>query len=102
MNINDDYANLLELYASIIRGLDYDLSKEQKEIIKNLGETLFERTKENLIKGENKEHVKKHSEKIMANSEFEIIRKKKELRKKKIFNMSDVNLAKNIGKEPGE
>ena len=30
---NEDYANLLEIYADIIRASEYELSKEQKEMI---------------------------------------------------------------------
>lgn len=98
MNINNDYANLLELYANIIRGLDVDLSKEQKEIIKKLGETFFERI-DNDVKNSKKECLAK---KVVKNSEFESIRKKREMQKKCILGISDFKLAKDIGKEPGE
>ena len=38
MTNNEDYANLLEIYADIIRVSEYELSKEQKEMIKKLEE----------------------------------------------------------------
>ena len=98
---NEDYANLLEIYADIIRVSEYELSKEQKEMIKKLGETLLERT--DISPRTNKISVKKNSGKILENSSFELIRRNKIRRKnKQALEKSNVKLARDIGKEPGK
>ena len=93
MTNNEDYANLLELYAKIIRNSDYKLSRDQKEMIKYLGEMLLEKNdiKSDII------HYKKNSKKILKMSEFEQTK-----RNKKNLEKNNTKLAKDIGKEPGE
>lgn len=101
MTNNEDYANLLRLYADIIKESDYELSEEQKEMIKGLGETLLERTERSTQT--NKKSVKKESKKILENSSFELIRKNKRKQKnKKALEKSNMKLARDIGKVPGE
>ncbi len=101
MTNNEDYANLLRLYADIIKESDYELSGEQKEMIKGLGETLLERTERSTQT--NKKSAKKESEKILENSSFELIRKNKIKQKnKQALEKSNMKLARDIGKVPGE
>ena len=101
MTNNEDYANLLEIYADIIRVSEYELSKEQKEMIKKLGETLLERTDISLRA--DKISDKKNSIKILENSSFELIRRNKIKQKnKQALEKSNIKLARSIGKEPGE
>ena len=98
---NEDYANLLRLYADIIKESDYVLSEGQKEMIKILGETLLERTEK--FPQTNKKSAKKESEKILENSSFELIRKNKIKQKnKQALEKSNMKLARDIGKVPGE
>ena len=101
MTNNEDYANLLRLYADIIKESDYELAEEQKEMIKGLGETLLERTERSTQT--NKKSAKKEYEKILENSSFELIRKNKRKQKnKKALEKSNMKLARDIGKVPGE
>ena len=101
MTNNEDYANLLRLYADIIKESDYELSGEQKEMIKGLGETLLERTEK--YPQTNKKSAKKESKKILENSSFELIRKNKRKQKNKLaLEKSNMKLARDIGKVPGE
>ena len=98
---NGDYANLLRLYADIIKESDYVLSEGQKEMIKILGETLLERTEK--FPQTNKKSAKKESEKILENSSFELIRKNKIKQKnKQALEKFNMKLARDIGKVPGE
>ncbi len=102
MNNNKEYANVLEMYAKIIRDANYGLSKEQKELIQKLGDTLIER-KDNIIKYNSKiVSVKKEtSKKVLETSCFEAKRKNRAEQKNKQIS-TNTKLAKDIGKEPGE
>ena len=98
---NEDYANLLRLYADIIKESDYELSEGQKEMIKILGETLLERTEK--FPQSNKKSANKKSEKILENDSFELIRKNKRKQKnKQALEKSNMKLVRDIGKVPGE
>ena len=99
MNDDNEYANLLEMYANIIRKVDYRLSREQKEIIKNLGKTFCDRLEKNPIEIEEKENTKIYSKKIITNSDFKKMREKQ---KEYVTDKLNMKLAKDIGKEPGE
>ena len=99
MRNNKDYADLLEIYADIIRKDDYELSTEQKKMIKNLGESICERIVE---KSRNRKHMEADSKKILENSSFELIRKSREEEKKQALEKSNIKLVRSIGKAPGE
>ena len=91
--INKEYANLLEIYANMIRKSGYEISNEQKEIIRNLGETLLDRT-DDIIRRERK--------KALERSSFKLISKLDQEDSKHALESSSIKLARDIGKEPGE
>ena len=91
--INKEYANLLEIYANMIRKSGYEISNEQKEIIRNLGETLLDRT-DDIIRRERK--------KALERSSFKLISKLDQEDSKHAIESSSIKLARDIGKEPGE
>ena len=89
MKNNKDYAHLLETYAKYIRNNDYELSCEQKDLIKKIGETFFKRPS-------NKSKIIQYKE----NAEIINRKRKKEVNlKSKSENFENV---RDIGKEPGE
>ena len=107
MNNNKEYANLLEMYAKLIRKADYGLSQEQKELIQNLGDTLIERKEDIETKAKyNKKRVscKTNSRKVLESSSFELkMKNRTEQKRKQKLGNSNMELAKeDIGKEPGE
>ena len=88
-NNNEDYANLLDIYAKLIRRPNYELTNKQKDMIKELGETFCKNTN------------------IIENSKFQLVRKSREEKNRRILENENIKLAKvisskNIGKEPGE
>ena len=91
---NKEYANLLEKYADVIRKSDYEISREQREMIRKLGETLLDRTTDEAIRRERKRSLERSS--------FKIISKLDQEDSKHALERSSIKLARSIGKEPGE
>lgn len=102
MKNNKDYADLLELYADIIKKQNEPLSNKQKEIIKNLGETFFEKTDNISIMDLHKKQRKSNSKNILEDSRVELIKKSRRKKNKHALENSNIRLVKDIGKEPGE
>ena len=96
--INKEYANLLEIYANMIRKSGYEISNEQKEIIRNLGETLLDRT-DDIIRDD---IIRRERKKALERSSFKLISKLDQEDSKHALESSSIKLARDIGKEPGE
>ena len=96
--INKEYANLLEIYANMIRKSGYEISNEQKEIIRNLGETLLDRT-DDIIRDD---IIRRERKKALERSSFKLISKLDQEDSKHAIESSSIKLARDIGKEPGE
>ena len=84
---NKEYANLLEKYADVIRQSDYEISREQREMIRKLGETLLDRTDE-VIRRERKRSLERSS--------FKLISKLDKEDSKRALERSSIKLARDI------
>ena len=64
---NNEYAELLKLYARKIEGFNTPLTKEEKKLIKDLGKTIFKRQIPRMVKHK----IGKQTEKNNSNISLE-------------------------------